>query len=293
MKFSQIETIFILLIVSCLCETFVLGFLKAAVKPPRLLLKIFSVDPPTEDDSKPSQPQMEVIPFDYVQEFAKDDLPTESKEKKDDRDKKSTGMPRLGGQDGKSLEQRLQEAYRKNLNRPREEGWIENPDRPTGYGLPDAEDNEAEMRKRMEDDIVAGKYVPDDPPDGVKDEFVKLLKDIYIGSPYDSRKKQQARYVIRNITGISVLFGIVFTVIWYAFPGRFISTVKDRDFAARYSNLDFYKPPSGLMQDDIDANVVDDKGYIGDAAPPAPQTHFEYDAPRISVPRAPKPSIEL
>lgn len=275
------------------------GFLRARCRPPART-KIF-LEALDEDDARPSQPQMGVVPFDSIEEFAKEDLPIEKvmgnlRNKENDKKKKERvgGTPRLGGADEKSLEERLQEAYKKNLNRPREDGWIENPDRPTGYGIPDEGDNEVEMRKRMEEDIEAGKYVPDGPPDGVKDEFVKLLRDTYIGSPYDSRKKQQARYVIRNITGISVLFGIVFTIVWYAFPGKFISTAKDRDYTARYVDMDFYKAPSGLMRDDIGSSgAVDEKGYIGDAAPPAPQTRFDYDKPRIDMPRAPKPSVEL
>ena len=252
-----------------------------------------------EPRSAPAQPQMEVVPFDFVDEFAKEDLPMEKimgnagkgiLEEKKKKEEKAGGVPQLGGKE-KPLEQRLQEAYQNNLNRPREDGWIENPDRPTGYGIPDENDNEAEMMKQMEDDMAAGKYVPDAPPDGVKDEFVRFLKDTYVGNPYDSRKKQQARYVIRSITGISVLFGIVFTGIWFAFPGKFISTAKDRDYTARYADTEFFRTPSGLMDDNIGS--VDANGYIGDAAPPAPQTRFDYDKPMISAPRAPKPSVDL
>ena len=90
------------------------------------------------------------------------------------------------------MEERLQEAYEKNLSRPREDGWIENPDRPTGYGIPDESDDEEEMRKQMEEDIASGKYVPDDSlPNGYMDEFVRLLRDTYVGSPYDSKKKDK------------------------------------------------------------------------------------------------------
>ena len=267
-----------------------------------LKLSVGSGDEGDEAEVASSQPQMEVVPFDsFVDEFAKEDIPLEkvmgnvgsgiSGDKKIKEKEKGQGLPQLGSNE-KPLEQRLQEAYEKNLKRPREGGWIENPDRPTGYGIPDENDNEAEMLKQMEEDMASGKYVPDVPPDGVKDEFVRFLKDTYIGSPYDSRKKQQARYVIRNITGISVLFGIVFTAIWFAFPGKFISTAKDRDYTARYTDTDFFRAPSGLMDDNIGGSV-DEQGFIGDAAPPAPQTRFDYDKPNIKLPRAPKPSVDL
>ena len=80
-------------------------------------------------------------------------------------------------------------------------------DRPTGYSSDETDDDE--------------NWVPsiadDSPP------FIRFLKDVYIGSEYDSKSKKQARYVIRNITGISVAIGVIFTLIWYAFPDRFIS----------------------------------------------------------------------
>ena len=51
----------------------------------------------------------------------------------------------------------------------------------------------------------------------------RLLKDAYVGSPYDSSNKKQARFVVRSITALSALIGVVFTLVWYAFPGKFIS----------------------------------------------------------------------
>ena len=262
------------------------------------------------EDTARKQPQMEAIPFDsFVEEFAKDDLPIEKVmgnlglKEKNDKDRstsKGGGTPRIAGE--QSLEQRLQEAYRNNQNRPREDGWIENPDRPTGYGIPDEDDNEAEMIKQMADDMADGSYIPDGAPQSVGDEVVKFLKDTYVGSPYDSRKKQQARYVIRNITGISVAIGVVFTVIWYAFPGKFIYKADNRPAyrATTTTGNEYDGAPSGLMpglmRDEYsDGGKVDSNGYIDEAAPPVPQTRFEYDAPRMmmNVPQAPKPALDL
>ena len=255
------------------------------------------------------QQQMGVVSYDDADTgdmFAREDLPFEKlvgglskkKDKKKDKgqakgeffdeSKASAGVPRLGGKE-KSLEERLQEAYENNLNRPREDGWIENPDRPTGYGIPDENDNEEDMRKQMEEDMASGKYVPDESvPDGYMDEFVRFLRDTYIGSPYDSKKKQQARYVIRNITGISVGIGIVFTAIWYLSPTPFITTAKGRDYQAVYRDTEYYRAPNGLMNDDLKSS----NDYIDEGAPPAPQTRFDgMDRPGRRL--APKPQIDL
>jgi hypothetical protein len=50
-----------------------------------------------------------------------------------------------------------------------------------------------------------------------------FLRDVYIGAGTDSTEKKQARFIVRSITVISVAIGIVFTSIWYLFPGQFIS----------------------------------------------------------------------
>jgi hypothetical protein len=210
--------------------------------------------------------QGQIIPFEG-DEFVRDDIPYEKilemqgksvvKEKKDLQDKidKSKGQMKLGGNgksqnnaNGKTLEERLMEAYERDLNRPREDGWIENPNRPTGYGIPDENDNEEEMRRKLAEDIENGVYVP---PNADKDDFKRWLQDTYVGSPYDSRKKKQARSVIRNITGISVGIGIIFTAIWFAFPGKFIN-VRGTDPAAYYAeryDAGLYNAPQALMED--------------------------------------------
>ena len=262
-------------------------------------------------DEAPQQ-QMCVIPYedeDAGTMFAREDLPLDkimgqlsNKGQAVDSQKrgekisklKGSGVPKIGG-NRKTVEERLQESYVKNLNRPREGGWIENPNRNTGYGIPDENDNETEMQKKMEDDMASGKYVPDDSvPDGYMDEFLRFLRNTYIGSPYDSRKKQQARYVIRNITGISVAIGVVFTIIWYASPVKFISTAQDRE--ARYQDTDYYRAPNGLMNDDLKSRQIDLNGYIDEGAPTPVQTRFDgFNRPKNNdgAIRAPMPSVDL
>ena len=66
------------------------------------------------------------------------------------------------------------------------------------------------------------------------------------GSEYDSDAKKDARYVVRNITGFSVAIGIIFTLVWYAFPGRFIS-YKGSSSSASSSDLIEYVSPDELL----------------------------------------------
>jgi Na+-driven multidrug efflux pump len=49
------------------------------------------------------------------------------------------------------------------------------------------------------------------------------LRDAYIGAEKDSAERKQARFIVRSITVISITIGIIFTSIWYLFPGQFIS----------------------------------------------------------------------
>lgn len=49
------------------------------------------------------------------------------------------------------------------------------------------------------------------------------LRDASIGAEKDSAERKQARFIVRSITVISITIGIIFTSIWYLFPGQFIS----------------------------------------------------------------------
>eukprot|EP01041_Mallomonas_annulata_P004317 gene4317-8584_t len=65
--------------------------------------------------------------------------------------------------------------------------------------------------------------------------FLEFLKNVYISSPFDSNDKRQAKMVVRSITLLSLVFGIIFTVTWYAFPGSFIHYKANTQFASRYT----------------------------------------------------------
>lgn len=128
-------------------------------------------------------------------------------------------------------------------------------DRPTGYDTPDEDD----------DDVDAAMVSYDDNSNGSLDNVIfKIFKDIYIGSPYDSRKKQQARYVITNITVISILIGAVFTATWYLFPGKFISFRGDADLSSRYTDTYKYIDPSDLLNNNGPSIYFNDDGTSDD-----------------------------
>ena len=110
----------------------------------------------------------------------------------------------------------------------------------------------------MEGNDSDSNWVPtlaDDSPD-----FVKFLKETYIGNEYDSPRRKQARYVIRNITGISIAIGIIFTIIWYTFPGKFISYHGDTNFQSRYQTdeilqNDFYRNSPDGFEDTLKSEI--------------------------------------
>ena len=80
--------------------------------------------------------------------------------------------------------------------------------RPTGYSNEEDDD----------DDDFVPQLIDEGTP-----EFLRFLKNAYIDSPYDNKKKLQAKSVVRSITLISFGIGVIFTAVWYAFPGKFVS----------------------------------------------------------------------
>lgn len=125
--------------------------------------------------------------------------------------------------------------------------------RPTGYGTPDEEIEyyttpslNVSRTPSLESEMFSPSNTTrfnDDPP------LLRFLKDVYIGSEDDSRRRQQARFVLRSITLLSVAIGFTFTAIWYIFPGKFISFRGDRDFREPYAASQFVDPDSLLQTD--------------------------------------------
>lgn len=115
--------------------------------------------------------------------------------------------------------------------------WVEDPSRPTGYGNVDEDDDD---------------WVPSADSEGVE----KFLKDYFFNSPYDSPKRKDAKFVIRNVTLISGVLGTVFTILFYAFPGKFISYRGTADFSKRYSSDFIVKDPSELLNDQVNEDLI-------------------------------------
>jgi hypothetical protein len=51
--------------------------------------------------------------------------------------------------------------------------------------------------------------------------------------------------VVKNITGFSVAIGIIFAIIWYAFPGKFVSY--KGDYSDKLQGSVQYLTPDELM----------------------------------------------
>jgi hypothetical protein len=115
--------------------------------------------------------------------------------------------------------------------------WVEDPSRPTGYGNVDEDDND---------------WVPSSDSEGVE----KFLKDYFFNSPYDSSKRRDAKFVIRNVTLISGILGTIFTILFYAFPGKFISYRGTANFSQRYSTEITDKDPSELLNDKVNNDLT-------------------------------------
>lgn len=115
--------------------------------------------------------------------------------------------------------------------------WVEDPSRPTGYGNADEDDDD---------------WVPSADSEGVE----KFLKDYFFNSPYDSPKRKDAKLVIRNVTLISGVLGTIFTILFYAFPGKFISYRGTADFSKRYSSDFITKDPSELLNDQVNEDLT-------------------------------------
>ena len=163
---------------------------------------------------------------------------------------------------------------KKSINSNKQSININNDEVVTGYGNQDIEDEEEFVPPSVDID-------PNESP------FLRFLKDTYIGTPYDSKSKKQARYIIRNITLISVSIGVIFTVIWYAFPGKFISYKGDTDFSSRYEKS--YIDPSDLLQIDDTTDTT----YFDENIPLPDTNLLRVPYEKSLLPRAPFPSQEI
>jgi len=127
-------------------------------------------------------------------------------------------------------------------------------ERPTGYDNEEIDPNDLDQLPTSEElkkfDEQFSQFRDSRNP------IVQVLFSAYIGTPYDSKNKREARFVTRSITLISFIIGVVFTGVYYIFPGKFISIRGDTDFTSRYSKEQQRYDPDQLLQDATDDNFV-------------------------------------
>jgi hypothetical protein len=124
--------------------------------------------------------------------------------------------------------------------------------RPTGYANNDSDEDAADLET-----------LPPDDEKSPKNPVVRFFRDVYVGSPYDSRRRQQARYVVRNITGISVAIGLIFTLLWYLAPNKFISYKGDK-VPVSYMEQSRLLSPDDMLQDIYPRDSNIDSPYLDD-----------------------------
>ena len=98
----------------------------------------------------------------------------------------------------------------------------DNSAQPTGYGSDD------------DDDLPQEDQYPSAVP--------RLLRDLYLPSPFDSNSRRQAKLLARNITFFSLAIGVIFTALWYLSPVKFVS-LNDRPASTQPVSL-----PEGLIE---------------------------------------------
>lgn len=150
--------------------------------------------------------------------------------------------------------------------------------RPTGYINNDDDDEEEDGNNRSIDE--------NDSP------IMQFLQNTMIPSPYDSRSKQQAKGIVRSITILSGIFGIVFTFAWYAFPGNFIHYKANTQFVNRYS-ASLIDPEELLTSEFTESGGV----YFDDTDPPMAKTTVTVSPTQstlsITEQLSSKPSLDL
>eukprot|EP01035_Chromulina_nebulosa_P017279 gene17279-22813_t len=207
---------------------------KVELKPSRLRNNIINIDDNTKinDNNNDSDDDKYGRPNIVPFDFAREDVIVKQKISNEKKDEKNEE------------------------NIPESDTIFDDSSRPTGYNNRDDDDDDNAYRPIIDENDST---------------IVKIFKDVYVDSPYDSARRRDAKSVFRNITGISLGIGLIFTVVWYAFPGQFISYRGDRDFSVKYR-------PSI----DIPDNILSDE----DSTPPPDYDYFQdkaYDSPSINL----------
>lgn len=118
---------------------------------------------------------------------------------------------------------------------------------PTGYSNDSDDEDQLPLMLSLVDrnDIGGGS---NSTANSTNNDILQFVQNVYIGSPTDPPRRQQARFVVRSITLISFVFGLAFTALWYLAPGKFVS-LRGSDEAvstSRSRTVDFYDSNSLL-----------------------------------------------
>jgi hypothetical protein len=200
-----------------------------------------------DDDKKNDGNRPPIMPFD----FAREDIvvPPKNQQKKEPEQQKLS----------KELEK---------LPSSSKTQFVDDPSRPTGYGNTDEDDDN---------------WVPSSDTTGVE----KFMRDYILDSPYDNSKRQDAKFVVRSVIFFSFAIGTIFTLLFYAFPGKFIERRSDVDFSKRYQQT--FVDPNGLLNDEFKSSG----GELFDDAVPPPKDDGRVPYEDTKERRAPGRSVTL
>jgi hypothetical protein len=241
--------------------TFILAYrtqsFKSAIKQfkTHANVRLYSKKDGTDDENNnPDRPP--IVSFTDFDNFAREDFRIQELIRKDRKQKEMDELNKAKYDE----EKKKAEANMKTVNEQKKMNpvFLDDNARPTGYNTFD------------EKDLVDPNWKPIYNEDD--SALVKFLKDVYIGSPYDSKNKKEARIVVINVTIISVVFGAIFTILYYAFPGKFIGFRADMDLNSKYETQ--YVIPEKLLEDGFSNS---DSVYFDDAKdlPLQEKTRFE------------------
>eukprot|EP01031_Cornospumella_fuschlensis_P025393 gene25393-30662_t len=138
--------------------------------------------------------------------------------------------------------------------------------RPTGYNNDSDDEEERELPLLLSLVDTSNEGITNTTSNSTDNAVFQFVQNVYIGSPTDPPRRQQARFVVRSITLISFVFGLAFTALWYLAPGKFVSYKGDENIpTSPRSRLDFIDPnrllniPSGTSEYFDDAEGLPEK----------------------------------
>eukprot|EP00607_Mallomonas_marina_P010863 CAMPEP_0182421128 /NCGR_PEP_ID=MMETSP1167-20130531/6366_1 /TAXON_ID=2988 /ORGANISM="Mallomonas Sp, Strain CCMP3275" /LENGTH=243 /DNA_ID=CAMNT_0024597951 /DNA_START=63 /DNA_END=790 /DNA_ORIENTATION=+ len=181
----------------------------------------------------------QIIPFDDMSEFSRDSF-KENMNKVKKASENTDGNPIIDINLGVWRNENFSSSSKNKTNF----------ERPTGYSNDD------------DDDWIPSRIDEDDTP-----EMIKFISNAFISSPYDTKSQSQAKQIVRSITLLSFLIGLVFTIAWYAFPGNFIHYKANTQFSSRYATQ-LVDPEELLTTEFTESGGV----FFDDGEPPMAKT---------------------